>query len=159
MMNSPDHDKDLLEKIEAYFDCSLSDEEEQDLRRRIAATNLRHPAVDEARALMGFARQPEAGRAAVGRSRRIVRRGAASVAVAAAAAVAFVIGTPKDDNHCYAYVDGRKVTDEEAVMALLEVNIREAGESETLAELEMMADLSSVAKMVEMYESDNQLYL
>ena len=47
----------LLVAIEAYFDCRLSDEEEKQLRRTIARTRMVHPAIDEAKAVMGLGRR------------------------------------------------------------------------------------------------------
>ena len=46
----------LLALLERYYECSLSDEDEHRLRGIIATTRLRHPAIDEARAVMGFRR-------------------------------------------------------------------------------------------------------
>ena len=50
---------ELLELIERFYDCSLSDEEERQLRLTISSTTYSHPSIDEAKALMGF-RRPDA---------------------------------------------------------------------------------------------------
>ena len=53
-----DKDLDELSLIirlgERYFDCSLSDAEEELLRDMLGRTRLSHPAIDELRALTGF---------------------------------------------------------------------------------------------------------
>ncbi|MDE6813670.1 MAG: hypothetical protein K2J28_07585, partial [Duncaniella sp.] len=75
----------LLEQIERYFDCSLTDAEERALRDEIAVTPLSHPAIDEARALMGFRRVQETA------IRRSSRHTALRAAVSIAAAIALVV--------------------------------------------------------------------
>ena len=44
----------LLKEIDKYFDCLLSDEEEERLRDELSVTNFVHPKIDEAKAVMGF---------------------------------------------------------------------------------------------------------
>ncbi len=163
MKKSAYSEEEMLERIEAYFDCTLTDQEERNLRRDLATTTLRHPAIDEARALMGFACPPQTRKA--DKRGTAVRRLAkvASVAAAVAVLVSVTLFIAKshgetEESTCYAYVDGRKVTDEAAVEAILRCSLREAGESEDQADMDMMADLAGVAGLVEIYESEKQLY-
>lgn len=140
---------DLLERIERYFDCGLSDSEEQQLRREIAYTSLKHPAVDEARAMMGF-RRP---RPAVYRhqTRRIVAV-AASVAVIALAATNMVRPAVSVDSTCIAYIGGERVTDEDVVMSILAENMSDFSEGLDEANDSLQQGIMDVADIIDGYQ-------
>lgn len=113
----------MLVAIELYFDCRLSDEEERRLRRAIAVTRVSHPAIDEARAVMGLRKPAE--RVIV--SRKVLRK--ISIAASVALLIAGGIGISRYfsesslENKSIAYVNGVKVTDEDEVMRLFNANL------------------------------------
>lgn len=113
----------MLVAIELYFDCRLSDEEERRLRRAIAVTRVSHPAIDEARAVMGLRKPAE--RVIV--SRKVLRQ--ISIAASVALLIAGGIGISRYfsesslENKSIAYVNGVKVTDEDEVMRLFNANL------------------------------------
>lgn len=44
----------ILDAVEAYFDCALTDTEERRLAQMLVQTPSRHPRLEEARAVMGL---------------------------------------------------------------------------------------------------------
>lgn len=147
-----DKDRQLLDDIERYFDCLLSDEEEMELRRRVAATGLRHPAVDEAVAVMGLRRKVR---------RLNFRPVLAACSVAACLAVIVSVGmslhrsTPAAmDSSCIAYVNGRVVTDEEAVMLLAEGSLREVGSCGESFREDLSEDMEGIVSAIDRFEMD-----
>lgn len=144
----------LLEDIEKYFDCRLSDEEEKNLRHRLANTGHVHPAIDEARALMGFARPSQRS----GVSRRGTKI-AAIAGVAAALAVVISLGwklhnRPVEDpagDVCLAYSGGNVITDEDAVLAIVAETMSEIHNGAFTANADLMDDVSMIAPAVDRY--------
>lgn len=139
----------LLDEIEQYFDCKLSDAREAELRREVAFTKLKHPAIDEARALMGIRRQ---------RRRRPVARyvaAAASVAVLIAVVAVFM---PKPsvgvDSTCIAYAGGVRVTDEAAVERILSENISDFSENLETADDLLQQGWEDAATVISDYQND-----
>lgn len=163
---------ELLDLIERYFDCSLSDPEEEQLRSIIARTTLSHPAIDEARALMGF-RLPSAASKASGQSnilpadslparsrKRLSLR--AAISIAAAIAVIFAIGLHLSINaplrgaaqtQCIAYANGERITDEADVIRLLTEDLREFNDGVEEADRNLNDELNIIAPVIEDYES------
>ncbi len=165
----------LLEAIELYFECELSDEQEQQLRRVIASTGFAHPAIDEARALMGF-RTPQScsqqmdapaskslpQEAPVVLKRSRWRSLTAGLSIAAALAVVMTLGwmlnrTASQVNPaastCVAYVNGAMVTDEDVVMALMAQSTSELNEAAESAQQTFIDELEMIAPAVDRYES------
>lgn len=146
----------LLELIDRYFDCSLSDSEELQLRNMIAHTGYHHPAIDEARALMGF-KKP----VAAVKSRDTRKLWWPAAGVAAAIAVMATIGfshflSPRMavDSTCIAYINGKKVTDEDAVLRQLTSDMREFGDCAVDVRQDIQAEIDEAFPMIDSYESD-----
>lgn len=164
---------ELLDLIERYFDCSLSDPEEEQLRSIIARTTLSHPAIDEARALMGFRLPSSAASKASGQSnvlpadslparsrKRLSLR--AAISIAAAIAVIFAIGLHLSLNaplrgaaqtQCIAYANGERITDEADVIRLLTEDLREFNDGVEEADRNLNDELNIIAPVIEDYES------
>lgn len=142
---------ELLDLIERYFDCTLSDAEELQLRHIIATTGLSHPSIDEARAIMGI-RRP------VSRRHRNFRP---ALSIAAAVAVLLTIGiylfvSPSaglGDNKCIAYANGQRITDEEEVINLLREDLREFDDAVEASDRSFADELGDIAPIIESYES------
>lgn len=141
----------LHSKIEAYFDCRLTDAEEEELRMELAQwSGDADPAVDEARALMGFRRITPKNAGMVPRGtevprkpRRVSRRLRAVTVASIAASVALIITTalyvvnsnlhsgfiPNMEGGCYAYVNGRYIDDPDVVLDLAADGLLELNEN------------------------------
>lgn len=152
----------LLDLIERYYDCSLSDDEERRLRRTVAETTLSHPAIDEVRALMGF-RLPAT--AAKGENARRTKRFPLRPAISIAAAVALLItlgvnfirpASVADDIEatCIAYVNGACITDEDDIIRLIADDMREFDDSSDEAAESFRSELDDFATIVDSYESE-----
>lgn len=154
-MNRNDiNDRQLLKQIKRYFDGSLSDAEEELLRRRVAETGLRDPVVDEARALMGF-RKPAQRAESRGKSVRIIVGIAASVAVALTVGIN-MLRSPLDsvDSTCIAYFNGQRITDETAVLDILAADLAQFDEASREMDESFAMVIDSVAPVIEDYQTE-----
>lgn len=147
-----DNNEGLLAQIERYFNCELTDEEEMRLRLRIAHTSLRHPTVDEARAVMGI-RRPAV--------RWSFMPLLAACSVAASLAVTVALGTSLlktpgvgAQGNCIAYVNGEKITDEEAVLRLTIGNLTDLESGHEEVRESMMEDIRQIVPEVDKFEVD-----
>lgn len=153
----------LLEAIELYFDCALTDEQEKGLRHEIAMTTYTHPSIDEARAVMGIhaaaanRRQSARGRKHGKFASRILPAMsiAASLALIITLVVLFMRPTAETTTStCVAYVNGKMVTDEDAVLALMARNIDELHEGASNADQALIDDLGLIAPVVDKYDTN-----
>ncbi len=147
----------LDEMIERYFNCSLSDADEQRLRVIAATTTLSSPALDELRAVMGIRRPAASG-----------RRGVWRVAASVAASCALVLTLAFSVRHfttmsqapvCIAYANGRCITDEESVMQLIADDMRQFSACLDKADSAISDDIADAIPLIELYESDPTINL
>lgn len=147
---------ELLDLIERFFDCSLSDAEELQLRHTIAKTSLSHPAIDEARAVMGVRtpvqhrqRQPRNLRPALGIA------AAVTVLLTLGAYHLFVSPAPANfgESKCIAYANCRCITDEEDVINLLREDLREFDNALEASDRSFDDELNDIASIIQTYES------
>lgn len=138
----------LLDEIEQYFDCKLSDAQEAELRREVAFTKLKHPAIDEARALMGIRRQR--------RRRPVARYAVAAASAAALITVAVFMAKPSVgvDSTCIAYAGGARVTDEAAVERILSENMSDFSENLETADDLLRQGWEDAATVISDYQND-----
>lgn len=160
----------LLDLIGRFFDCSLSDTEELQLRRTIAETSYSHPAIDEARAVMGVrpasriraaeSNNPRKSVTPAVRNRRTSLRPALSIA--AAMALVFTLGiylltSPSagsiNESRCIAYANGHCITDEDDIIRLLQEDLREFDRTVEASDRSFTDDLGDIAPIIETYES------
>lgn len=143
----------LVDDIGRYFDCSMTDAEEADLRRRLAASTAIHPAIDEARAIMGLRR---------GRRQRIAPRRylRAAAGIAAACAVAVSLGamllrhqSPDTQEFCMAYVNGIAITAEEDVLRLTMGNLCGIATPDEM-DTPPAIDLDDLSGAIDRYDND-----
>ncbi|MDE7413324.1 MAG: hypothetical protein K2N05_05990 [Muribaculaceae bacterium] len=149
----------LISDIEKYFDCLLSEEEEADLIRRVALTEIRHPLVEEAKVVMGFrtlASDPCSTRAVKPRRHSRLspllngRRIAAAVALilTLGCLLRFALPSPPS-SECIAFVKGSTITEEEKVLELMLQNISEFNQGAEEAEEEILDDLNLLSPLSE----------
>lgn len=156
----------LLEAIEQYFECALTDEQEKELRHEIAITSHSHPAIEEAKAVMGIQAAATRLRLKQHRQHDTPQKGAASkifpiLSMAASLALIITLGIlfarpveNEADRTCIAYVNGKVVTDEEAVFALMAQNIDELHDGANDASQALTDDLGIIAPVVDKYDSE-----
>lgn len=147
---------ELLDLIERFFDCSLSDAEELQLRHAIAMTSLSHPAIDEARAVMGL-RMPCQRRQRQPRNLRPALGIAAAVTVLLTLGVYHLFVSPATvdfgESKCIAYANCRCITDEEDVINLLREDLREFDNALEASDRSFDDELSDIASIIQTYES------
>lgn len=119
---------ELEEMIEAYFDCTLTELQEQRLKQELATTSLTSPAISEARAVMGLTSTAmEAHRRSMVRhSRHHWLAVAASIAIVAVSGLGLMVHQ-QQANSCVAWVGGQQVTDDAQVMNLLHADLKQVG--------------------------------
>lgn len=149
----------LLEMIERYFDCLLTDEEESRLRSLLATTTLSHPAIEEAKALMGFRKPKRETKRRILTSPKRWR----PIASVAAASVIVAIGTiflirehsslSMGNSTCIAYINGSVITDEAEVLRQLTADMREFGDCAHEAQMSLSQELDETIPLIEEYES------
>ncbi len=142
----------LAALISSYFECTATDADERLLRHALAQCPWMGSDVDEARVAMGFASVGmELERRARNARRRHVARRAAAAAVVAVAVVAGAlvhVGLGSKSEECIAYVDGRKVTNQEQVMQMVRGNLNAVGEAHSDMDQSVMMQLASVGRAV-----------
>ena len=147
----------LLTLIKKYFDCSLTDAEEACLRIMVATTCYSHPAIDEAKAVMGLRHIAKAGsRKHNARISWVAVTGvAAAVAVAVSLATHFMLpsGLHSVDSTCIAYIDGKRVTDEDAVIRQLQSDMREFGDCALEIRQAVRDEIEEAIPVIDLYES------
>lgn len=153
---------ELLQQIERYFDCSLSDEEEQLLRSAIAETTLDHPSIDEVRALMGFRRpsltiNQTTPKSMESRRRLLITATGIAASIALIVVAAFGISSlgsaSKLEPTCIAYIHGETVTDEEAVIRQLTADMKDFGISADEIDNSFQEELDEVSEIINKNES------
>lgn len=147
---------ELLDLIERFFDCSLSDTEELQLRHAIAKTSFSSPAIDEARAVMGL-RIPARRRQRQHRNLRPAMGIAAAVAVLLTIGVYHLFVSPATvdfgESKCIAYANCRCFTDEEDVINLLREDLREFDNALEASDRSFEDELCDIASIIQTYES------
>ncbi|MDE6669274.1 MAG: hypothetical protein K2K26_06300 [Muribaculaceae bacterium] len=165
MVNDKNNLRYLLQEIDRYFDCLLTDEEENELRKKLATTKLTHRAIDEAKALMGF-RLPEKIRKrkadSLGKkfSYKRVRYAAVIAAVAALISLTvcvFQLNSSFVAGNCLAFVNGKCIRDEDAVMEIIFQNISELEQATDEMRVDFLDELDDLASATEYYDSELNL--
>lgn len=152
--------QDIKKLIEAYFDCTLSEQEEEQLKQMLATTEEDTADVREAKAVLGvFAMERKLLQGAqpitnnefrITHSKRsIVRYAAAAVAV-----FAIVIGGMKyveyqEDNACVMYVNGEKISNENIVIAQMMGQMDDISEAADNTEQTMSDQLNDISSVLE----------
>lgn len=160
MQNDKNKLDNLLQEIEKYFDCSLTEEEESVLRNELINTSLTHPAIDEAKAIMGFRTikplMPEFKSLTQSRLKNIKLNLGYIAGIAAVIGVLIITGyslvnkySSDVDSTCLAYINGKRVTDEEIVMELLAQNLNELEKGANDARSDLLEELDILSPAVE----------
>lgn len=138
--------------IDLYFDASASLAEERELRRLLAATSVRSPKIDEARAVMGLmAVERKQSR----RSRILPWRIAAGVAASMAVVLMLGVGLMSKggdhsqafDNRCIAYTGMAEISDAADVMSLFDDQLRMIDDAARAVETDIAGQLSVLAEI------------
>ncbi|MCC8114643.1 MAG: hypothetical protein LIP03_11785 [Bacteroidales bacterium] len=126
--------------IERYFAGETSVAEERELRQLLASTDASSPAIDEARAVMGYFAVARNKKAAI----KPPRYGSV---LARAAAIAVLIGfgtwalTLTGPDPCEAFAYGSRISDDEMVIALIDNDLQAMGAASAQVNQDILADL------------------
>ena len=107
--------------VERYFEATLSDDEERELRLFLASDASSSPVFDEVKAVTGYIETAKARRQKANNRKRssiigqIARYSAAAAIIGATIAGIRYNSTPSDI--CIAYIDGKRHTDRTTVLA------------------------------------------
>ena len=112
--------KNLDELINRYFDAETTLEEERELQRLITGPFATDARYDEVRAVMGFTAVGRKLRRKSHRSVRLWQAAAAAVVVLMLGGIYTIQQARPDDVCCIAYVNGRKVTNPDEVVRLMQ---------------------------------------
>lgn len=144
-------DNDILHRlIDKYFEGETTLEEERMLRRMLMNADQKNRRVQEAIAVMGYARlAPLNGidikKTGFRRSRfRIAGIVAACGVVAICITMLFAGYSRSGQDVCLAYVGGERVENREAVVELMELQLGEFSEVATEIDKEVMVDFSEM---------------
>ncbi|MDE5876003.1 MAG: hypothetical protein K2H47_00630 [Muribaculaceae bacterium] len=165
MVNNKDNLSYLLQEIDRYFDCLLTDEEEEELRKKLVVTKLNHHTIDEAKALMGF-RVPEKARkrkidgfSEVFRYKKVkyVAVIAAIMTLTGLTGYLFQLNNNFVSGDCLAFVNGKCIRDEDAVMEIIFQNMSELEQATDEMKVDFIDELDDLASATEDYDSEFNL--
>lgn len=149
-------EKEQLEALAArYFDGLTSVDEERELMSRLADRKLHGAAADEARFAMGLlsvggdVQRRRRGTVALRRTMAAAASLVVLVAVAAALLLGNGTGWNDRDGQCIAYVNGKKVSDDQAVMALVTGDLRNVDDASDAVSGSVEQQLGSLGSAIE----------
>ncbi len=166
MIKDKDNLQNLLQEIDRYFDCLLTDEEENKLRKQLATTEFTHHCIDEAKALMGFRAPERVQKTEKKRIKKIfsyekVRYGTIIAAVVTLVVSSVYVLQLKDNGfgstNCLAFVNGKCIRDEDAVMEILFQNMSELDQATDEMKIDFLDELDDLASATEKYDSEFNL--
>lgn len=146
---------ELEEWIERYFDCALTDEQEQQLKRELAVTTCHSEAIDEARFTMGFMsvgmRLHNDWCRSAGRRNRTWRMvlAAASVVLILTIGLGLLHMKMTSSKVCYAYVEGGKVNNESEIMAMIQNDLGEVNDASESMNDRVLSQLTEMGDALE----------
>lgn len=151
-------DKELHLLIERYFEAETSIAEERELRKALASHSApvgTDPLIDEAKAVMGVTAVISEPQSAISaRPPRKTRRLAHPVWWQSAAAVAIIailvtgiihINRSAPRGECVAYLNGREISDRDAVMNMMFSDLSEMEAASASLQNEISDDFSDIA--------------
>ena len=138
----------LEQLIDRYFEGETSLQEEQMLRQALADCPWSSEVIDEAKFTMGYftTHKQQQRRIVNMTARRRVIGIAASIAVLLTIGGAFLWKTQQTQGECIAYVNGKAITSDDAVMALIEKDLNTMDNASN----SMAAQLSSLGEALEL---------
>lgn len=140
---------ELEQLIDRYFDGETSVQEEQLLRKTLANCTWSSETIDEARFTMGYFV------AHCQQQQRVTQKSRRSRAIGIAASIAIILGAgvfalwhyqEDTNNMCIAYVNGKTINNDDAVLALIENDLNAMDEASN----GMSAQLSNLGEALEL---------
>lgn len=153
-------DAQWLQLIERYFEATITDDEEQQLKQFLASPHSNSPQYDEIKAVMGFLsigkrynNQPKK-RHTIGINRVLRWSVAAAVAIGIIGTAAIQFSSTSDNNICIAYIDGKKYTEEAIVLAQMRNTMQRM--SNGIEEHSLEHQLGNMFRTMSNYDNENQ---
>lgn len=149
-MNTSQHistQVELERLIDRYFDGETTVSEEQELKSSLASCPWNSEKIDEARFTMGyFVAHDQQKRQSFGTNRRRFMGIAASIAIILGIGGFFLMQQQRSDDMCIAYVNGKTINDDEAVMAIVRSDLNNLADVSQV----MIDQLSSLGAAIEL---------
>lgn len=151
-------DAQWLQLIERYFEATITDDEEQQLKQFLASPHSNSPQYDEIKAVMGFLsigkrynNQPKK-RHTIGINRVLRWSVAAAVAIGIIGTAAIQLNN--DNDICIAYINGKKYTDEAIVLAQMQSTMQQINKG--IEEHSLEHQLGNMFRTMSNYDNENQ---
>lgn len=143
-------EQQLNSMAEAYFEGTLSEQEEAELRAQLALSPITSDTIGEAKALMGFFATMRKQSLQATKPRLVWRK--AKIISAAACIALIAIGawhySTLDRSDCIMYAQGTTITSEEKVMAMMNRQMEEMKKPSEGIETIVHSQLSDFGKLM-----------
>lgn len=157
--NIGNSDDRWLQLIESYFDATITDAEEQQLRQFLVSPLAEDPQYNEVKAVMGFL---STGKRYNSQPKRTpIRKINSALKWSTAAAIAVgIFGTAalhfgnSNNDICVAYIDGKKYTEEAIVLAQMQNTMQRM--SNGIEEHSLEHQLGDIFRTMSNYENENK---
>ena len=150
-------EKRWLQLIERYFDASITDAEEQQLKQFLASPYSNSPQYDEIKAVMGFLSIGKRYNSPPKKQQTTRTNSVLKWSVAAAVAIG-IFGTAtiqlNNNDICVAYIDGKKYTEEAIVLAQMQNTMQRM--SYGIEEHSLEHQLGDMFRTMINHENENQ---
>lgn len=153
-------DERWLQLIERYFDATITDAEEQQLKQFLASPHSNSQQYDEIKAVMSFLSTGKRYNSQSKKQRIIGINRVLKWSVAAAVVIG-IIGTASiqfsntsNNNICIAYIDGKKYTEEAIVLAQMRNTMQRM--SNSIEEHSLEHQLGEMFRTMSNHENENQ---
>ena len=133
---------ELEQLIERYFEGETSLQEEQMLRQTLADCPWNSTAIDEARFTMGYFmahKRQQRREAQIGMRRRVIGIAASIAVLLTVGASALWYTNQQSQGTCLAYVDGKAISNEDAVMELIAQDLSTMDDVSQSVEAQLMS--------------------
>lgn len=153
-------DERWLQLIERYFDATITDAEEQQLKQFLASPHSNSQQYDEIKAVMGFLstgkryNSQSKKQRIIGINRVLKWSVAAAVVIGIIGTASIQFRTLSNNDICIAYIDGKKYTEEAIVLAQMRNTMQRM--SNSIEEHSLEHQLGEMFRTMSNHENENQ---
>lgn len=153
-------DERWLQLIERYFDATITDAEEQQLKHFLASPHSNSQQYDEIKAVMGFLstgkryNSQSKKQRIIGINRVLKWSVAAAVVIGIIGTASIQFRTTSNNDICIAYINGEKYTEEAIVLAQMRNTMQRM--SNSIEEHSLEHQLGEMFRTMSNHENENQ---
>lgn len=153
-------DERWLQLIERYFDATITDAEEQQLKQFLASPHSNSQQYDEIKAVMGFLstgkryNSQSKKQRIIGINRVLKWSVAAAIVIGIIGTASIQFRTPSNNDICIAYINGEKYTEEAIVLAQMRNTMQRM--SNSIEEHSLEHQLGEMFRTMSNHENENQ---